>query len=164
MKIAADAAPLESAPSNKTRIQLPFGLIGFRNLTEFELQPLPDAPPLQSLRAHNVGPLDLIEFVVMEPTGVLDNYAIALRDEDVESLRINSPEDALILNIVSIHSLDPQYVTVNLVGPVVVNRHTMIGQQVIIANNADFSIDHVLVDQRPGAAQESPSTQPPHSN
>jgi flagellar assembly factor FliW len=54
----------------------------------------------------------------------------------------------MVLNIVAIHSHDPQHVTVNLVGPVVVNRHTLIGQQVIIENSSEFSIEHVLVDQR----------------
>jgi flagellar assembly factor FliW len=54
----------------------------------------------------------------------------------------------MVLNIVAIHSHEPQYVTVNLVGPIVVNRRTMIGQQVIIENSSDFSIEHVLVDQR----------------
>jgi flagellar assembly factor FliW len=39
-------------------------------------------------------------------------------------------------------------VTVNLVGPLVVNRATGIGCQVIISNGSDYSIDHVLVDER----------------
>ena len=58
----------------------------------------------------------------------------------------------MVFNIVAIHSHEPQYVTVNLVGPIVVNRHTLIGQQVIIENSSDFSIEHVLVDQRHGGA------------
>ena len=96
----------------------------------------------------------------MEPAGWVDDYKIVLRDEDVESLRITSPEDVLVLNIVAVHSHEPQYVTVNLVGPVIINRSTLIGQQVIIANSGDFSIEHVLVDQRPGAGAAQAATSP----
>ena len=56
-----------------------------------------------------------------------------------------------IYNIVTIHSLQPQHVTVNLVGPIVVNRHTLIGKQVILANFDQYSAQHVLIDERPGA-------------
>jgi len=128
-------------------LHLPFGLIGLRHLTHFELDPPLEGMPFQVLRASGE---DGYEFVVIEPSVLLEGYSCILRDEDVDSLRIESEEDALVLNIVAIHSHDPQYVTVNLVGPIVINRATFVGQQVILANSADFSTEHVLVDQRPG--------------
>ena len=129
----------------KLSLHLPFGLIGLRHLTHFVLEPPEEDMPFQVLRASGD---ELYEFVVVEPSLVLEGYSCVLRDEDVESLRIERAEDALVLNIVAIHSHDPQHVTVNLVGPVVVNRGTLIGQQVILANSTDFSTEHVLVDQR----------------
>lgn len=154
MKIESDAIKKDSPPE-ALALQLPFGLIGLRHLTCFELEPAEPGIAFQILRAQSEPPM---EFVVMEPGGWVEDYKIVLRDEDVESLRITSPEDVLVLNIVAVHSHEPHYVTVNLVGPVIVNRSTLIGQQVIIANSGDFSIEHVLVDQRPGAAipEESP--------
>jgi len=149
MKIKPDAVQNEQLVSGRLALHLPFGLIGLRHLTHFELEPAEEGMAFQILRAV-MDPT--MEFVVVEPGSVLEDYKVALRDEDVESLQITHPGDALVLNIVFMHSLDPQHVTVNLVGPLVVNRKTMVGQQVIIENSADYSIEHVLVDQRPEAA------------
>jgi len=145
MKIQSEVSS-PAASSQKSILHLPFGLIGFRHLTHFEVEPIAGSEPFQILRSTGENPM---EFVVVEPVHALENYQITLRDEDVESLRLAGQEDALVFNIVVIHSHDPQYVTVNLVGPIIVNRLTLLGQQVLIANSADFSIEHVLVDQRP---------------
>ena len=139
------------------KLHLPFGLIGLRQLTHFELESLQDGMPFQTLRSLGE---DAIEFVVAEASMLVDSYTVVLRDEDTEPLGIRSPEDALILNIVAIHSHAPQHVTVNLVGPLVVNRSTGIGSQVIISNSSEYSSEHVLVDERvdtrhENAAQES---------
>ena len=48
----------------------------------------------------------------------------------------------MLLGIVTIH--DDQRATVNLKGPIVVNRHTHVAKQVIIANAAAYSISHPL--------------------
>jgi flagellar assembly factor FliW len=93
---------------------------------------------------------ELFEFVVVDPNALLEGYTCVLRDEDADSLRLDSVGDALILNIVAIHSHDPQHVTVNLVGPIIVNRTTLMGQQVILANSGDWSTEHVLVDSVQG--------------
>jgi flagellar assembly factor FliW len=148
MKISR-TAPSAVEKREKLALHLPFGLIGLRHLTHFELEPAAESMPFQVLRA--IGN-EIYEFVVVDPSTLLDGYSCVLRDEDVDSLRIGRVEDAMILNIVAIHSHDPQYVTVNLVGPIVVNRSTLIGQQVILHNSAEFSTDHVIVDQRPSEA------------
>ena len=67
--------------------------------------------------------------------------------EDITERR--RAEDAQVLNIVTVHSSRPHFVTVNLVGPVVVNRHTNIGRQIIILNWSRYSSQHPLIDQRP---------------
>jgi flagellar assembly factor FliW len=146
MKISKTSQTGETV-SEKLTLHLPFGLIGLRELTHFELEPAGEGMPFQVLRTTGE---EIFEFVVVDPTVLLEGYSCVLRDEDVESLRITSIEDVLVLNIVAIHSHDPQYVTVNLVGPIIVNRATAIGQQVILANSTDFSTDHVLVDHRAG--------------
>ena len=69
-------------------------------------------------------------------------------DEESEALGIRSAEDAMVLNIVTIHSMDPAFVTVNLAGPLVVNRSTLLGQQVILSGHNSYSTEHVLVGQQ----------------
>ena len=158
MKFLPESFQKNAAAAEKLVVHLPFGLIGLRHLTVFELEPAEGGVPFQILRALVAEGESPMEFVVIAPNQLLDGYKILLRDEDVESLQIQEPSAAMVLNIVAIHSHDPQHVTVNLVGPIVVNRHTLIGQQVIIENSSDFSIEHVLVDQRhPGGTTDNES-------
>ena len=148
MKFLPESFQKTTADAEKLVLHLPFGLIGLRHHNVFELEPTDGGVPFQILRAMVGEGESPMEFVVIAPSHLLDGYKIVLRDEDVESLQIQEPSAAMVLNIVAIHSHEPQYVTVNLVGPIVVNRRTLIGQQVIIENSSDFSIEHVLVDQR----------------
>ena len=52
------------------------------------------------------------------------------------------PTDAILFNIVTLRGSDPA--TINLKGPIVINRHTMIGKQVIPNNAAAYSLHHPL--------------------
>ena len=132
-----------------SQIHLPFGLIGLSDLQRFELMQIENSWPFISMRS--VGG-DEINFVVFEPQGLIPGYEIELSDEDADCLQIQSADDALVLNIVTILSMRPQYVTVNLIGPIVVNRNTFIAKQVIIANAEKFSTRHPLIDERSNAS------------
>jgi flagellar assembly factor FliW len=160
MKFLPESFHKGGGASERLLVHLPFGLIGLRHLNAFELEPAEDGSPFQILRALATDGESAMEFVVVAPVHILDGYRIILRDEDVESLQILEPSAAMVLNIVAIHSHEPQHVTVNLVGPIVVNRHTLIGQQVIIENSSEFSIEHVLVDQRSEGGATAPSENP----
>jgi flagellar assembly factor FliW len=61
---------------------------------------------------------------------------------DVDFLKLKQADDALLMCIVTIH--DDQRATVNLKGPIVINRHTHVAKQVIIANAAAYSVTHPL--------------------
>ena len=78
----------------------------------------------------------------MDPFIALPEYQPDIPQADVEFLKLKQPDDALLLGIVTIH--DDQRATVNLKGPMVVNRHTHVGKQVIIANAAAYSVTHPL--------------------
>ena len=136
--------PSHPAPEAST-LYFPFGLIGMRQFTRFNLQAAPESPPFSLLRAEGD---DTVEFVVMECLGVLDDYQVVLSDEESEALGIRSAEDAMVLNIVTIHSMEPAFVTVNLAGPLVVNRSTLLGQQIILSGPNSYSTEHVLVGRK----------------
>lgn len=89
-----------------------------------------------------------VNFVVMEPQGIIPDYELELSEEDADALQIKSADDALVLNIVTIHSARPLYVTVNLVGPVILNRKTLVGKQSIVGKSTRYSVRHVLIDHR----------------
>ncbi len=51
----------------------------------------------------------------------------------------------MVLNIVTLQQHSPLDATVNLIGPILVNRRTRIGRQLVIANYSKYSARHVLV-------------------
>jgi flagellar assembly factor FliW len=137
---------LADTETEEFKVHLPYGLIGLPEMRQFDLAPIPGSWPLLSLRSSTN---EELSFAVIEPHTLIGGYDIEISNDDAEQLRIESSEDALIYNLVTIHSLQPQYVTANLVGPIVVNRHTSIGKQVIVVNFEQQSARHVLIDERP---------------
>src|SRR5271168_5194849 len=122
-------------PASTNRIVLPLGLLGFESMKHFALLADPAETPFAWLKAQGVATL---AFVVIDPFVVLQDYKPEIPDADANFLGINEPGDALLLGIVTIHGTNRA--TMNLKGPVVINRHSHIGKQVIIANAADYSV------------------------
>jgi flagellar assembly factor FliW len=137
----AEANELESLPvKNENVITLPFGLLGFESTKQYVLLANPDEKPflwLQMLEQDNQG------FVVVSPSTVVPDYAPDISQQDVEFLGIKDPADAIVLNIVTVHANGEA--TVNLKGPIVLNRYTLVGKQVIPTNVQNFSLRHPLV-------------------
>jgi len=154
--VSSDVPQLSVPPSEKIIISIPFGLIGLPELTRFELESVSDSWPFQRLRVLDG---DSVEIIVVEPQSVLESYPLEISDEDAQTLGLEDGGDALVLSVVAIHSLDPQFVTMNLVGPIVVNRKTLLGKQVIVEHSERYSVAHVLVDMRGGAPSPSEEAQ-----
>lgn len=123
--------------------QLPSGLVGFPRHKSFEILYNEEELPFCWLRLH--GPEDPIHFVVIDPTGVIPDYEPELFDEDAEALGITSGEQAALFNIVTVSNGANASATVNLVGPVVINRETGQARQVVLSNYHQYSAYHALV-------------------
>lgn len=149
MKVLADITPidLEAPPTNE--IILPNGLIGFSQYQRAELLYMPDHLPFLWMRLH--GP-DTIHFIVMEPGGLIGDYEPEIFDDDAMQLGIENPAEVMILNIVTLRQQQPVDASVNLVGPIIVNRRTRIGRQLVISNYSRYSAHHALVDHSPAQA------------
>lgn len=124
---------------SETVIHLPSGLLGFEQVKRYVLSSLPGEEPFQWFKDQKNPAL---AFVVISPFEVLAHYAPDLPTEDVNYLELESPEDALLLNIVTLRR--GGRATVNLKGPIVINRFSLLGKQVILANAADYSVQHPL--------------------
>jgi len=140
MQIESQNPPSQTPPS---QFRLPNGLIGIGELKEFEILAAPESKPLFIMRALEPQP---ITFVVMEPHDVIVGYQFTISDEDAAELDLTPGGEApAILNIVTVESLDPQVVTVNLTAPILVNRKTGLGKQVVIENFDKYSTKHTLL-------------------
>ncbi len=149
MKVLSDITPIDFGAAPANEIELPQGIIGFSAYKRAELLYMPDHLPFLWLRLH--GP-DTIHFIVMEPGGLIADYEPEIFDEDAEQLGIEDPAHAMILNIVTLRQQQPVEATVNLVGPIIVNRRTRIGRQLVISNYSRYSAHYALVDHSPAQA------------
>ena len=148
MQLTTESLPTQPG-LDRLEIELPAGLIGMPHLRRFQIAALPESWPFVSLRSLGE---EEIHFLAVAPQNLLPDYQLKLGDDDTEALDLHTAEDALIYNIVTVHSSERQYVTANLIGPIVINRRTRIGRQVILANSDDFSAKHALIDERETAA------------
>lgn len=142
MKLAARPDAPSPLPATHV-VDLPDGLIGFPELIRAELLFLEDQLPFLWLREDKH---EGIAFLVFEGIAHLENYHIELQESDVTALGLQSPDEALVLNIVTLPRPPAATILTNLVGPVVVNRRTRVGRQVIIGNFESYSARHVLQD------------------
>ncbi len=152
MKVAtANPAPAPAPPA-ANEVSLPFGLVGFPDHKRMELVYLPEQLPFLWIRLHGPEPL---HFIVIEPAGIIADYEPELFDEDAAALDLRAPDEAMVLNIVCLRPGRPHETTVNLVGPIVVNRRTGVGKQVVLANHGRYSAHHLLLGESaaPVAAQ-----------
>jgi flagellar assembly factor FliW len=144
MKVLPELYPtdIDSPPANQ--IELPQGIIGFAAYRRAELLYLPDHLPFLWMNLQNE--VDNLHFIVIEPGGIIPGYEPEIFDEDAEQLELRDPSEAMILNIVTLRRQTPVEATVNLMGPIVVNRRTRIGRQLVISNYSRYSAHHALIE------------------
>ncbi|HET6792930.1 MAG TPA: flagellar assembly protein FliW [Acidimicrobiales bacterium] len=125
-----EVAGEESIPK---AIEFPDGLPGFPQARHFRLQPLdPDLAPFAALRSQD---LEGLEFVVVPPGAVFEDYTVEVPDDDANRLDLREADDAVVMVIVTV-SRPP---TANLLGPLVVNRRTGRGRQVVMVGS-DYDV------------------------
>ncbi|HUI06990.1 MAG TPA: flagellar assembly protein FliW [Verrucomicrobiae bacterium] len=121
------------------RVTLAGGILGFENHRSWLLIANPDELPFQWLRADDDPRL---AFLVVPPALVNPDYRPDVPTEDVAFLDLRGEQDALVLTIVTLR--DTKHATANLKGPILVNRRTLIGKQVVPLNAAHYSVQHPL--------------------
>lgn len=122
-----------------SEIRLPLGLLGFEHLKDYLLLSNPEEEPFLWLRVKDDAAL---AFIVLNPFLVAPEYSPDIPKADVEFLGLKTPDDAILFNIVTVQA--PGRATINLKGPIVINRHTMVGKQVVVANASEYSVKHPL--------------------
>jgi flagellar assembly factor FliW len=120
-------------------VRMPMGILGFEQAKDYILVVKPDEEPFGWLQVEGN---PMLAFVVIDPFVILPEYKPDIPPADVEFLGLKDATDALLLGIVTIQGSNRA--TVNLKGPLIINRHTLTGKQVIIANAAEYSVQHPL--------------------
>ncbi|MCS7204281.1 MAG: flagellar assembly protein FliW [Leptospiraceae bacterium] len=109
-------------------LYFPEGLLGFPEVKKFYLfKENPDSPFLwlQSVEKKELA------FVVMNPHDIVKNYQPVVLSFDLEALEVKSLEECSVFCILTIPENHPEEMTINLQGPVLINKAKKIGKQVI---------------------------------
>lgn len=139
MKCAEMIETENPATARPDLVRMPNGMLGFEAIKDYVLTSNPEELPFAWLKVKdNAG----LAFVVIDPFMAMPDYQPDIPQADVDFLKLDQPDDALLLAVVTIHN--QLRATVNLKGPIVINRHTRIAKQVIIANASVYSVTHPL--------------------
>lgn len=108
----------------------PEGMHGFEAHTEFALVAC-GRPGFWWLQAADEPGL---AFLLADPFTVLPGYEVDLGAGDEQFLELTSPDDALVLAVVTLPASKDGQATANLRGPLVFNTRAQLGRQIVSAN------------------------------
>ena len=108
-------------------IKLPAGLFGFTGYHDFALI---DCHIKPLIWMHSLEEKDLA-FLLLDPFIVSPDYEADIDDVELSKIGIRDPADVLLLAIITVPN-DGSPVTANLRGPLVINKKSHEGMQVIL--------------------------------
>ena len=126
--------------SEKQLLTFPEGLFGFEDMHNFVMLDTDAGSPFYWLQALDIPD---IAFLVIEPRFVMADYSLDVDPSDLDDLELKEEDDLLCLSIVTIYD-NPKNITVNLLGPLAVNRKNHKGKQ-LICSNEKYSVKHPLM-------------------
>jgi flagellar assembly factor FliW len=119
----------EEIRTDTVEITFPAGLPGFPNSHVFQLSAWGGEESPFSLMTSNEDPD--VGFVVVEPWTFYPDYEFELDKGTSERLALSEPGESLVLCVVTLGET-PADATVNLLGPIVVNRFTREACQAVL--------------------------------
>ena len=107
------------------------GLPGFEDLRKFIIFPLKDNDSFSII--HSVE--EDLGIILISPFMVKENYEFKLKENIVEELKIKEPNEIMVYTTVTLNS-NIEQITANLKAPIVINRFSKLGKQIIIDNES----------------------------
>jgi flagellar assembly factor FliW len=106
-------------------IKFPAGLLGFPHVKRYVLLDYEDTPVKWLQAVDDPG----VAFIVMEPTLLVEDYAITLDGVTRQALQLETEEDLAVLAIVRV---EEGKLLANLKGPLLFNSRLKIGLQAVL--------------------------------
>lgn len=122
-------------------IKFPFGIFGFENLKQYILIDAKEQPFywLQSLEVPEIA------FILINPYLFRPDYTVEVDPADLDEIRLERAEDALIFAIVTIPD-NQSKMTANLQGPIIINRRDHVGRQ-SVSTNPEWKTKHYILEE-----------------
>ena len=126
------------------------GMLGFSECGRYVLMDDEIGDPFLWMQSLDIPSL---AFVVIDPAVILPSYHFSVKKEQIKGLETEDINDLQVHVIVTMASniLD---VTVNLQGPLVVNKEKRVGTQIVL-NDPNFSTRHPLFTDQPETETEA---------
>lgn len=116
------------------------GLLGLPEYKNYILLSLDVDLPLALLQSTEEAS---IGFVVAFPYAFKKDFEFDLSEEDIQNLKIASPEDAITYAIVTLKETFKNS-TINLLAPLVINTKTKLAKQIVLQDNSQYSLQFPL--------------------
>jgi len=124
-------------------LSFPKGILGFSQSKEFVLFPHTEGSPFFWLQSIEDGAL---AFVVMNPQLVNQEYKIDIQESVLQELDAQETADLDVMCIVTIPHNQPQNMTINLLGPIIINADKRCAIQ-IVCTDENYSHRHPVLAQ-----------------
>ena len=135
----------------KQKLHFPEGIIGFEEFNYYYLLDSKEGPFYWLQAEGNAG----LAFLIVDPRIFMNNYKLTVRKEDLKAIRgegkSSEPADAekddnlLDFAIVTIPE-DHAKMSVNLMGPIVINKKTRTAKQ-LISENDQYMVKHYILEE-----------------
>ena len=122
-------------------ITFPRGILGFAKNKRYILFPHSEGSPFLWLQSIEDGDL---AFVVMNPHLVKSDYTVDIDDNVINELEIKKEDELEVVCIVTIPHHDPKGMTINLLGPIIINAQSRSAVQ-IICDKQSYSHRHPVI-------------------
>lgn len=142
MKVNTKAYGLKDV-DERQRITVPAGLFGYEKLKEYVLLDA-ERQPFYYLQSMDTAGLC---FILISPFLFRPDYELNISDDELAEIGLTDQKNALVFSIVTIPSDGPM--TANLQGPLVINRDTRLGKQVILGD-PQWKTKHNIMEELAG--------------
>lgn len=133
--------------NEKQKIHFPDGLFGFEEVKQYFLLDSKEGPFywLQSAEHPELA------FVLIDPRVFKNNYTLSLTDDDYRAIDAQKGE-VIDFAIVTVPE-DPEKISANLMGPIIINRKTRKARQAI-SENDEYTVKHYIVEEMKGRKED----------
>jgi len=137
-------------------IDMPSGMVGFPELHRFVMIPFAD-PEVPFLSWQCIDDPALC-FIVIDPAIIYPDYEVAVSVEEIEDIELKSSREGAVYVVVTVPA-NPREMTVNLMGPIVVNQSSCKAKQIVLGDPRYTTKHRVLQPEAPGHACASSETE-----
>lgn len=109
-------------------IYFPRGILGFTRHRRYVILPHSEKSPFLWLQCVDDGNL---AFVVMDPRLVEPSYRVDVEEEQLGDLEVAPGDELQLVCIVTIPHGNPKGMTINLMGPIIINARNLRAVQVV---------------------------------